>query len=284
MRSGPDRVPRIDDIERFQEQGSEPGIVSISDVHGYLEDCRSALLAVGDSTRFDPVVTPDEDGRLHWAGNDYVLVFNGDLVDRGEHSEETIDLALRLVEEAPPGRVRYHLGNHEMAILLPNELVWPGTYSQELDRTRRRQFVSLVADGTIAAAFEGYRYVYSHAGCVDGVDAEAVNETTREAALELLASMDDGRYDSVQEQVPHRYDSVFGISGSLGRGKEAGILWMDFEHMPSDAPAQVVGHSRQKTPTRVGRTICENVVRRNTGSPGGGGRPRRVVRRPRRRD
>jgi hypothetical protein len=81
--------------------------------------------------------------------------------------------------------------------------------------------------------------------------------------------MDTGRYDDVQEQIPDRYDSVFGLGGALGRGREAGILWMDFEYMPADAPPQVVGHTRQRTPTRVGETVCENVLRRNNGSTGG---------------
>ena len=81
--------------------------------------------------------------------------------------------------------------------------------------------------------------------------------------------MDAGRYDAVQGQIPGRYDSVFGVGGTFGRGKEAGILWMDFEHMPEDAPPQIVGHTRQRVPVRVGKIVCENVVRRNNGSPGG---------------
>jgi hypothetical protein len=251
--------------------GIGPRVISVSDVHGYLDDCRSALLAVSETDRFAPVVTADDDGTLHWAGNDYVLVFNGDLVDRGDDSEGTVELMLRLLREAPPGRVRYHLGNHEMGILLSEEFHWPRAYSQVLDRDLRRRFVSLVADGVVTAAFEGYRYTYSHAGDTDGVDVEAVNETAREAGLELLATMDTGRYESVQSDIPHRFDDVFGLGGPYGRGEEAGILWMDFEHMPTDAPPQVVGHTRQATPTRVGRTVCGNVIRTNVGSPGGEG-------------
>lgn len=269
MWSPSEQLPQSNSIDWFRDDGTNPRIVSISDIHGYLEDGRSALLAVGDTDRFDPVVTSDADGRLHWAGNDYVLIFNGDLVDRGDHSEETIDLALRLMEGAPPGCVRYHLGNHEMAILLPEELIWPRTYSQNLDRDRRRQFISLVANGTITAAFEGYHYVYSHAGDTDRIDVTAVNKTAQEAATELLETMDAGRYEDVQSDIPNRYDSVFGLGGTFGRGRDAGILWMDFEHMPDDAPSQIVGHSRQTVPTRVGQTVCENVIRENLGSLGG---------------
>lgn len=269
MRSPPEQRPSVHDVSWFTERDSQPHIVSISDIHGYLSECRSALTAVGEAERFDPVVTADDEGRLHWADNDYVLVFNGDLVDRGDENEATIDLAFRLMEEAPPGRVRYHLGNHEMAILLPNELEWPRTFSQDLGRARRRRFISFVADGIVTAAFEGYRYTYSHAGDTDGVDAKAVNETAVEAATELLASYDSGRYTSVQSQLLTRYDDVFGLGGFYGRGEEAGILWMDFEHMPGDAPQQIVGHSRQQTPTRHGNAVCENVIRKNKDTPGG---------------
>ncbi|MFB6169122.1 MAG: metallophosphoesterase [Haloferacaceae archaeon] len=258
-----------DRIGELATDETAPAIVSISDIHGYLADARSALLAVGESDQFDPVVTADGDGRLHWADNDSVLVFNGDLVDRGNRNDATVALALRLMREAPPGRVQYLLGNHEMAILLPEVLSWPRTYSQELDRDRRRQFVSLVTDGVVRAAFDGYEYTYSHAGDADGVDVDTVNESARRAGDELLAAMDSGQYDSAQADVPRRFADVFGLGGSMGRGADAGILWMDFQHMPADAPPQVVGHTKQRAPTWAGRAICENVIRTTHGSPGG---------------
>lgn len=50
----------------------EPTIVSVGDVHGYLGRARSALRAVGDHSAFDPLVETEDDGHLHWAGNNYV--------------------------------------------------------------------------------------------------------------------------------------------------------------------------------------------------------------------
>jgi hypothetical protein len=264
----PPAYPFVHDVESLAGDATPP-VVSLSDVHGYLDDARSALLAVGETDRFDPVVTADRDGALHWAGNDYVLVFNGDLVDRGPDSEACVETALRLMREAPPGRVRYHLGNHEMAILLPRVLDWPGTYSVDLDPERRRAFVSLVAGGVVACAFEGYRHTYSHAGDNDPVDAASVNATAREAGNELLAAMDEGRYDHVQERVPEEYGRVFGLGGVYGRGESAGLLWMDFRHVSEAAPPQVVGHTRQDCPVRVGDVVCGNVIRTNRGSIGG---------------
>lgn len=125
-----------------------PQIVHISDVHGYLSDARSALRAVGDADAFDPVVVAADDGTLHWADNDYVLVVNGDLIDRGSANEACLDLVWRLQQEAPPGRVQYHLGNHELAILLPALVRWPEMYSTNLDSTDRRLFIDRVRTAT----------------------------------------------------------------------------------------------------------------------------------------
>jgi hypothetical protein len=81
--------------------------------------------------------------------------------------------------------------------------------------------------------------------------------------------MDSERYDAVQENVPRRFADVFGLGGPKGRGEDAGLLWMDFRHMPADAPPQIVGHTKQRAPTWAGRAVCENVIRTNHGSPGG---------------
>jgi hypothetical protein len=66
MWSPPESVPSVPEVAALRDEGSiAPAIVSISDIHGYLADARSALLAVGETDRFDPVVTADDDGLLH---------------------------------------------------------------------------------------------------------------------------------------------------------------------------------------------------------------------------
>ena len=263
-------------------------IVSVSDVHGYLAAARSALTAVGETDRFDPVVETDDDGRLHWAGNDHVLVVNGDLIDRGPDNAAAVAAVDRLAGEAPPGRVRYHVGNHEMALLLPAVLHWPGTYSGEVGDDVRRAFYGRIRSGLLAAAFEGYRYTYSHAGQPEAFDVAAANRDLRRAADRLLAALDgaedggdggagqnlpeadaDREFEAVQEAVAAEYDLLFGTDGWSGRGADAGLTWMDFAYMPETAPSQVVGHSRQPRPTRTGEVVCGNVIRSTRGSPGG---------------
>ncbi|WP_435064180.1 metallophosphoesterase [Halobaculum sp. EA56] len=259
-----------DSIEWFQAEDGEPTIVSISDIHGYLDQARSALTAVGETDEYAPVVTTDGDGLLHWAGNDYVLVFNGDLIDRGPDNEECLELLARLSSEASPGRVRYHLGNHEMAVLFPDRFPWPGVFSIELPPDRRRSFIETVAAGHVPAAFRGYDYTYSHAGSATEFDVAAANQEATDAAIDCLEAMGAGTFDrQQQESIIERYPTVFGIGGRGGRGPDAGLLWMDFQHMPGDAPPQIVGHSRHREPTRKGTSVCQNVIRRNKDSRGG---------------
>ena len=256
-------------IEWFQDRGETPAIVSISDVHGYLDAARNALTAVGETDEYSPIVTVDDEGRLHWADNDYLLLLNGDLLDRGDRNRACLALFERLAGEAPPGRVRYHLGNHEMAVLFSERFGWPGVYSIEMDDALRQSFVETVADARIGVAFDGYEYTYSHAGANEPFDVATANEQARDAGRRLLTMLREGRYQENQLDILPEYDLVFGVGGQFGRGPSAGLLWMDFEHMRPDAPPQVVGHSRQQQPTRHGNVICENVIRNNLGVPGG---------------
>ncbi len=258
-----------DGIEWFRDRGATPAIVSLSDVHGYLDAARNALTAVGETDEYPPVVTEDREGRLHWADNEYLLVINGDLIDRGDRNRACLALLERLAEEAPAGRVRYHLGNHEMAVLFPERFRWPGVYSIEMDDDLRRSFVESVADSRVVVAFEGYQYTYSHAGANQPFDVGTANEQARDAGRRLLTMLRDERYREDQLDVLSEYDLVFGVGGQFGWGPSAGLLWMDFEHMRETAPPQVVGHSRQQRPTRTGDVICENVIRSNLGAPGG---------------
>jgi len=240
--------------------------VSLSDIHGYYESAHSALTAVG-AVR-DPVVSEDSSGQLHWADSNYLLLFNGDLIDRGDENRRVLETALRLKHEAPPGRVRLHLGNHEMAVMLPEVLHWPQTYSGQLTQAARVSFVDQVRAGIWKAAFEGYNHTYSHAGCESSFDATNVNTRLKTCADQIREDMTSPDSGSVQEKIPEQYDLLFGLDRG-GRGPDAGLLWMDFLHMPRDAPPQIVGHSRQPEVVKKGNVICQNTIRSNLRSSGG---------------
>ena len=70
-------MPDIPDI--VSNISGTPAVVHISDIHGYIEDARSALLAVGETDTYDPIVVADDTGTLHWADNDYILIINSAL-------------------------------------------------------------------------------------------------------------------------------------------------------------------------------------------------------------
>jgi len=247
-----------------------PRIVHISDLHGYLTDARSALTAVGDSDtdQYPPLVRSDDDGRLHWAGNEYILIVNGDVVDRGPASKECMELVWRLQREAPPGRVRYHLGNHELAILLPTFVHWPRAYSTTLDTDEQRAFLTRVAEGDVTVAYEGYEYTYSHAGRNKAFEAADVNAQIQAAASELLT---EGLTQPTQKRIASNYATICQLGRNGGRGADAGLCWMDFAHLEPSAPPQIVGHSKRLKPVRKGNVVCGNVIRANNATPGGEG-------------
>jgi hypothetical protein len=67
--SEPVSPPLRDSINAVSTDSPElPAIVSISDIHGYLDQARSAMLTLNDHPNFAPVVTADENRKMHWAG------------------------------------------------------------------------------------------------------------------------------------------------------------------------------------------------------------------------
>jgi predicted MPP superfamily phosphohydrolase len=80
-------------------------IVAVSDIHGALENFTAILREVG---------LVDE--HLDWIGGDTIFVQTGDIVDRGPEVRATLDLLMRLQEDAPSqgGQVLVTLGNHEV--------------------------------------------------------------------------------------------------------------------------------------------------------------------------
>lgn len=254
------------------ETADAPTVVSISDIHGFLSLAQSALLALNDHPDYDPLLEVDAARRLHWAGGEeYVLVFNGDLVDRGPQSQRVVDMVSRLIDEAPPGHVRVTVGNHEMGVLMPELYRWDDWYSGQRSLDERRALCDQIFDGHVVAAYEGYNVTYAHAGQPTAYDAVEMNETLIEGTDAVLDAIDDPDPFGRQEQIASDHRRVFGYDGETGRGPNAGITWLDFEHMPEDAPPQVVGHTQHENPMRHGNVICQNVLRSNRHKDGGEG-------------
>lgn len=258
-----------DTVEAHVSDGTGPAIVSISDIHGYLDGARSALLALTDHPEYAPIVEQDNTGALHWAGNDYVLVFNGDLVDRGPKNMETVQLVARLIDEAPNGRVRITLGNHDMAILTQDLFSWEQWYSGQVDLDGRRALIEGIRDGHVVAANEGYTATYAHAGYETAYDVSTVNTRLVTAAERLHRNIGSSDDYTTQKAIVDDYPIVLGMGRRHLKHPPAGLVWLGLEYLPEDAPPQIVGHTRQITVTQKGTVLCENVIRNNIDSPGG---------------
>ncbi len=247
-----------------------PTIVSISDIHGYMQPARSALLTLSDHPEVSPVVTVDPAAGLQWVGGeDYVLVFNGDLFDRGPDNDEVAALVARLARQAPDGHVRVTLGNHEMGILTPDLFGWDGWYSADLDDQRREGFLECVREGLVVAAYEGYNVTYAHAGRPGPYEARPLNEDLVAAAGRLKPAVDTAVATETQTEIIETYPEVLGLGGVNGRGPGAGVAWLDLSHMPEVAQPQVVGHTRQERPRLKGNVLCANTIRNNKNREGG---------------
>ncbi|WP_415381492.1 metallophosphoesterase [Halosimplex sp. TS25] len=247
-----------------------PRIVSLSDLHGYLDDARRALTALGDHPDYDPLVEADDDGNLHWVGGDEsVLVVNGDLVDRGPDNEGVIELVERLAREAPPGHVRVTLGNHEWGVLFRDLVNWEAWFSGQRSDGERRQLCESIGRGGLVAAYEGYNFTYAHAGLVADYDAATLNDRLVDAALELRETVGTPEDVDTQRRLVDEYRQVLGLGRQGGRGFGAGVAWLDFQFLPGTAQPQIVGHTRQDEPVQKGNVVCENVIRANQSGTGG---------------
>lgn len=249
---------------------ADPTIVSVSDIHGFIREGRSSLLTLRDHPDYNPIVETGQLRTLNWVGGEeYVLVLNGDLIDRGAHSEKLIEMVGRLAEQAPPGHVRVTFGNHEMGVLTPDFFNWGDWYSTTRTDEQRREFVRAIQDGHVVAAYEGYNVTYAHAGRPEPYEAAELNDELLAGARYLTEGIGGADDHRRQEQLVLDYPAVYGVDGQTGRGAGAGVAWLDFEFMPDDAPPQVVGHTRQDSPIRRGNVICENVIRKNRRNEGG---------------
>jgi hypothetical protein len=97
-------------------------VIAVGDVHGAYDELYGLLRDVG---------LLDAEG--HWNGGATHLVSVGDLLDRGDHGRQVMDLLIRLQEEAAAagGAVHVLVGNHEAMNLVGDlRYVSAGDYAQ----------------------------------------------------------------------------------------------------------------------------------------------------------
>jgi hypothetical protein len=125
-------------------------VIAFGDVHGSADDLTRLLRAVG---------VIDED--LRWSAGKSHVISLGDLLDRGAHSREVMDLLMRLQDEAAAagGELHVVLGNHEAMNLLGDlRYVTPAEFSAyEADEPaglRERLRADRVARGEVSSEAE----------------------------------------------------------------------------------------------------------------------------------
>lgn len=131
--------------------GTRPVHIAVGDIHGELDGFREILRHAG-------LV----DGRDQWSGGDRVLVQTGDVVDRGPHSVEVLDLLSRLQRQATQaaGRVVRLCGNHEL-LLLQGAYHYANYPDPSAVALRLRQEIQ---GGQVLAAYAEGGVLFTHAG------------------------------------------------------------------------------------------------------------------------
>jgi hypothetical protein len=161
------------------------------------------------------------------------------------------------------------LGNHEMAVLTPDLFNWEGWFCNDVSPTGRQSLLDAIADGHVIAAYEGYNATYAHAGHGDSYTPGTVNNSLTDAVAELQDGHQTVQDRSVQQAVVDTYPLVLGMGEGHLKHPPAGLIWLDFQYLPSDAPPQIVGHTRHAEVTQNGSVLCQNVIRNTRDSPGG---------------
>ena len=96
------------------ELNTHAELIALGDVHGGYERLVNLLSRAG-------LIKPDGQSPVgySWSGGDRLLVSVGDLIDKGDHSIEVLDLMMALEAQAPSsgGEVIVTLGNHEAEFL-----------------------------------------------------------------------------------------------------------------------------------------------------------------------
>jgi len=101
-----------------------PRVVAVGDIHGAFKQFADTLETVGMAKRTAP------DGfEMTWTGGNDILVFTGDLSDRGENTKQVFDAVMSLEKQADAagGHVFSMFGNHDALLLNGTVEKWAKT-------------------------------------------------------------------------------------------------------------------------------------------------------------
>ncbi|HAE37214.1 MAG TPA: hypothetical protein DCG57_01085 [Candidatus Riflebacteria bacterium] len=119
-------------------------VYAVGDVHGAFDELAATLEALKVATRTAP-----DSFRFRWTGQDAILVFTGDLNDRGLHTKQSYDAVFDLQKQAEKagGRVVALIGNHEVMLLNGQVEEWAKTLTSHKKQHYQNTLDSFTKDG-----------------------------------------------------------------------------------------------------------------------------------------
>lgn len=152
----------------------DPWIVSLSDIESWPGFLTNSLKLV--NRKYETIVDFSGDSPK-WAGNNYKLIINGDLIQHGRHggAQETKELIekLRAIVNSAENQtkdgvhpVQFTVGNHDPNLVFGGANMYPE--GGEINTAKGANFVQTYRTwtdkGIVNMAISGYNYTYVHAG------------------------------------------------------------------------------------------------------------------------
>lgn len=199
---------------RGPDPSGSPWIVSISDIHGNVDEATEVFQGLVRAG-FKPVV----DENWNWEGNNYILVFNGDSFDgrdgRGENSPKVFE-GIKNLRENQGRRIIHTYGNHDMFIPTAEfqKLILErhGRYNDPffnycIENPGVRSWIlnqMEANDGMYRAAYSKYDFTYTHTGYTYK-NAESDLEEFTSKVLEILS--DESKLNNLFNDLRQNNDS-----------------------------------------------------------------------------
>jgi len=175
------------------ERNTKNEVIALGDVHGGYERLVNLLSTAG---LIQPTAQPQTP--YAWSGGNRILVCIGDLIDKGDHSIEVIDLMMALESQAPSagGEVIVTMGNHEAEFLANPNNKKAGEFRDELQgkgidpeslRRGEKSYGEWLMERPFAARINDW--FFAHAG-------NSAGKTLDELASGLRSVVDRGEWSS----------------------------------------------------------------------------------------
>jgi hypothetical protein len=223
--------------------------IVVGDIHGELDGFREILRNAGLI-----------DSKDNWSCDDCILIQTGDVIDRGPHSREVIDLLRKIQKEAvgAKGEVIRLCGNHELMLLQRNFSYVNFTDPESLIVELREE----ITTGDVQASYSDGERLYSHAGLRSTIretltaEMEPIMSKSKRRNFDLHRLSD--HINSVFKESIEKNDldrhPIFHVGPERGgNAPVGGIFWCDFSSISPSVEASMIPQIFGHTPTRQNR-------------------------------